>query len=385
MTIQVFATDGFESVGEIVTFDRVEVNEKDLAVGAFQVVFDPANQPALAEAVMDATWLGVEVTDTETGWRFHGKVTQRRRQFQGGRYPRRIDLRGVDRMDDLAAVLQWPSTADYSLWWITSNGSQVLSTAVTNELYFERGAGALAERQLAGLTIVTPSPPFGPTKSWVTTGRQLLETWAPWFKNTAYTIRMRFNRSGAAGAAEIVFEVVERATTQVLVTPEFHHGRIEIVETAAAATHVIGMGELTGSIPNPDERYTAEARAAEANWLEGHRERFVNRPLSDQATLVTDVADELAASGPKLAAIADDIDVPDYGTSVLIGDYATVSFSPDEGAFLSPITAVDLVGTPAGWTRTASIGDAVPSDVNLLDTKIAALATQVRRVEGDLR
>ncbi len=378
-----FLLDQFTQIGELTRFEQIEIVERDLDVGSFRVTFNPEINPGQYQAALEATWLGVEVYDTETGHRWAGKVQTERRVFQGNRVPSLIEYRGVDMMDIIAARLEWPDPLDYTLFWTESNITLQLSELVNTDATFEFGASALAERQVTGINIVDPVPHIGPVKFELSSRRPLLDVWAPWFEGTTRTLRIRFNRDDATGAGEIRFEPVDRAVTEVIVTPELHHGEIEITRTAAAATHVIVMGDLTGG--TPFERFTAEARAAEANWLEEHREKFINRPSADQATIDDTAADTLAANGPRLAIRASDIDIPDYGTTVLIGDLVTVSFSTDEGPYLLPISEMKLTAdTNDGFRRAAAIGSSIPGPAELLSKRIAAVAGQADRIEGDL-
>ncbi len=383
MAFEVHLLDRFTQLGELTGFELVEAVEADLKVGHWRVIFDPVDSPSLADAAFNATWLGIEIYDPDTGQRYGGEATQRRRVYRQSGSPALIELRGVDMMDHLARRLEWPDTQDVSNMWQTSNISQVLSTAVTNNLFFDGGAGALAYRQIPGLNIVTPAPAFGPVKNWDATRRPILDAYAPFFEGTQWTFRMRFNRTGVDGAGEILFEPVERTVTDIVVSPQFHPGDIEVVETAAAATHLIVMGDNDPGAADPDNRFVAEARAAEANWLEKHREKFVSRPQASQAVADDEAADLLSANGPRLSARASDVVIPAYGTDALIGDYVTVAFSPDEPALQAPITEARIVGTPDGWTQTVTVGADSPNPARLLTDRIESLSKEIRRIEGD--
>ncbi len=380
---EVHLLDRFTQIGELTGFELVEAIETDLKVGHWRVVFDPIHSPSLADAARNATWLGIEIYNPDTGHRYGGEATQRRRVYRQSSEPTLIELRGVDMMDYLAAPVEWPDTTDVDRMWVTTNSSLQLSTAVTNNLFFQAGGGALPFRQIPSLNIVTPAPPFGPVKNWDATRRPILDTWAPFFEGTPWTMRMQLNRTGVAQTGEIRFEPVERATTNIVISPQFHDGDIEVIETAAAATHVIVMGDNDPGAIDPNDRFVADARAAELNWLEKHREKFVSRPSASQAVADDEAVDLLAANGPRLAVQANDVRLPTYGSDAFIGDYVTVSFSPTEPTLLAPITEARIIGTPDGWSQTVTIGAEGNSPAALLMNRIDSLASEVRRIEGD--
>ena len=382
MSPQVFVCDGFTQVGEVTEFEKVEVVERDLAVGNFRVQFDPRNQPALYDAVLDAARLRVEVYDPDTGRRWHGKVQQRRRIFENDDIPTLLDLRGVDHMDDLEARLEWPNPFDVTEFWEKLETTRQLSDAFVQAVNFNGGLGAGANRQITGLNLVVPTP-FGPTKTWDITGRPLLEVWAPQFEGTQWTFRMRFNRTGPQSTGEIICEPVERATTGLLITPTHHPGPVEVIETAAQVTESIIVGDLTGGA-TPDERFVAQAIAVEDTWLEDHRERYTNRPSGSQNVINDEATDTLTAFGPKLGVLAQDIEIDRWDNTVLIGDYVTVSYSPTEAPIQAPIKETRLTGTTEGWDLRASIGTDIAGPAAQLSRRIQAISTRLNRVEGDI-
>ena len=251
--IQVFILDGITQIGEITAFERIEAVETDLTRGNWSAILNHHHLAgnSLADKIRTATWLGIEIIDNDTDWRYAGPCTYRARTYTQTGEPSRIELRGVDTMDYLDALLEWPDSGNALRWWVSSPGTLPLSTTVTNALQFQGGPLGIQERKIPNLTIIDPPAPFGGTITKVTTGLPLLELWRPWYQDTDWTFRIALHRD--SNGSELRFTTGERAVAPMSVTPGLQ-GDVTIIERAATATTIIAMGQLTGDLIEPDER-----------------------------------------------------------------------------------------------------------------------------------
>lgn len=384
MAYQVFVLNGYEQVAEVTEWTRVELIERDLEGGNWVLQIPAAGNGLVVSEIMLAPLLGLEIVDTATGRTTAGPNTQLRRVYDGSGLAR-IEMRGVDLMGVLGWRFEWPDPGDPHNWWVTSVSSQVLSTAVTNGLYFDAGPGSEAERQqIAGLEIVDPPAPFGPVKDWQASGLPLSEVWRPWFERTPWTYRLQLHRPLNLGDATARFTVRQRATAPVVVTPELHPGEIEIVETAAAATYTIGMGEEIAGRTDGARHVVVNNFAEPGWWMRPHRELLLNRPSMRATPLSNYVNQQAIANLEQRTANVTDFEVPGFGVNVEIGDLVEIVYDPNEAPLVQPIASVRLVGDENGWRRTASIGRDVPTELGWLDQRISSVARQVRAVEAEL-
>lgn len=388
MNHQVFVLNGYEQVAEVTTWTRVEVLEQDLDAGHWVLTVPASGNGAVVAELLTAPLLGLEIVDTDTGRSVAGPATQRRR-FYDGHGLARIEVRGTDLMGLLASRLEWPDPSNPDNWWVTSVSSQVLSTAVTNGLYFDAGPGVWSDElgplrpPIPGLEIVNPPVPLGPVKTWQATGLPLTDLWRPWFDRTPWTYRLSLHRP-TVGDPTARFVVRERATAPVVVTPELVRGEVEIVETAAPATWLIGMGEQVAGQPDGVRHVVSPASSDGTSWLRPHRELFLNRPSMGATPLSNHVNEQLIANLERQSANVSDFDAPGFGSTVEIGDLVEVVYDPAEQPLEQPIASVRLVGDEDGWRRTASVGRDVPTPFRFIDERLSSLARRLRAVEGQL-
>jgi hypothetical protein len=382
---QVFVLDGLKQIEEITTFERIEAVESDLTRGNWSAILNHHHLTgnSLADKIRNATFLGLEIVDNDTDWRYAGPCTYRARTYTRTGEPNRIELRGVDTMDYLDALLEWPDSGNATRWWVSSPGTLPLSTTVTNALQFQGGPLGLTSRRIPDLRIIDAATAFGSTITKVTTGLQLLELWRPWFQDTDNTFRLALHRDPVDGS-ELRFTLGERAIAPMSVTPGLQ-GDITIIEQAATATTVIAMGKSTENPLEPTERFATALATEETTWLTRHRERYINSPSSDLAALETEVDAELNANAPKRTVVVPDFEIPGYGDTTQLGDLVRVHYDDDEDELLVPIGSSTLIGTPEGWKRTVSVGREVTVGPRRLRQNYTDIARRLRRLEGQLR
>lgn len=387
--IQVWVLDGTERAAEIAAFTRIEAFEEDLKVGAWSVVIDQGDLAGsnVLNAVKDATWLGIEIYDNDTGWRFSGPAVNRGREYGDIGVVNGLEIGGVDDMDYLASLLNWPNVSDPDLWWQDNELALPLSVAAGNEVgvngqfrFNEQPARAIPD-----LVINDPATPLGPIKTWLAAGQPLTDLLRPWHEETAFTCRLALWRD-TNGTAERRFEVTERGTSPHIVTPG-SHGSIRIDEVAAGATWVSAIGALDQSFAGDVVRFTANNGIPETNWLTRRRERHISRPtLETESALLNEIEAELNANAPIRRINAPDFDLPGYGNTTKLGDYITINFDlAEDGSTEVPIKSSRLLGTPDGWTRSISIGRDVPTGPRLFEGKYQELQRRLRRLEGHVR
>ncbi len=384
---QVFIVDRLSLEAEVTTFEIVQAVDHDLDTGNWRVLIniDSGNSRNVVQAAMDATWLGIEIVDNETGWRYGGPATYRRRRYGNLNQVTELELRGVDYMTWLDDLLDWPDPLDYEQWWNQQTGTPLTqSTATTNQLAFNGGPAGLAARMIPDLNIVDPPTPEGPARTWRTTGLPLAEVFRPWFENSDYTYRLGVHRT--PGVNELRFTPTRRAVAPMIVTPGVQ-GDVEIIETAASATSIIGMGGETASTgDDPDAREVWESARPQSDWTNRRVERFINRPAAaDFDSIANETDAELSATARRKTITVPDFDVLGYGDLVHLGDQVQVQYDDNEPQVLAPIVTSRLTGTADGWTRIASVGADIPVAEFALDRKIGALNRRLRRLEGFVR
>ena len=387
--IQVWVLDGAVRVAEIAAFSRIEAVEEDLKVGAWSVVIDQGDLAGsnVLNAVMDATWLGIEIYDNDTGWRYSGPATKRARTYGDLSLVNRLEIGGVDDMDYLGALLNWPDVTDPAFWWAIDELSFPLSVAAGNEVGIngQYNYNARPERAIPLLTILDPPAPLGPIKTWVAAGQPVIDLLRPWHEETAFTFRLALWRD-TNGTAERRFEVTERATSPYIVTPG-SHGSIRIDEVAAGATWVSAIGARDETFAEEHARIATSNGITETSWLTRRRERHISRPtLQTESALLNEIEAELNANAPIRRINAPDFDLPGYGNTTKLGDFITINFDlAEDGSTQVPIKSSRLVGTPDGWTRNVSIGRDVPTGPRLFEGKYQELQRRLRRLEGHVR
>lgn len=384
MAYQVWIIDGLTQLAELTAFEKIQAVEVDLAHGNWVVVLnqDHVNAGAIAEKILNAVFLGIEILDTDTGWRYAGPCNYLDRVYSAPGRIKQIEMRGTDHMDWLDALLEWPDELDVTRWWVTAQGSLALSTTVTNSLNFQGGPFGDFARKIPNLHIIDPPTAFGPVKTQIATGLPLAEVWEPWFTGTDWTYRLQLHRAEAVN--ELRFTLGERAVSPMIVTPGIQ-GEIRITEVAAQATFVAAMGDkVTGSL-DPNERWAYGAQGDQLDWRTRRREKHVNLPASDYDTLRTAAEAELATLGPKRTVVVPDFELPEYGDTTQLGDLVRVHYDDDADELLVPIGSSTLTGTEKGWKRTVSIGREVPVGPRQLAANYTAIAKHLRRLEGNLR
>lgn len=379
---QAFLLDGITRIGEVTSFREVSAVESDLTHGNWIVRLngDDLTANSLSQAIIDAEYLGLELVDNTTGWRYGGRATQLSRIYgEGGRIDG-MEIKGEDFMGWLQSLILWPS-GDLGEYWQNPEQTLQLSTLVTNTLYFQGGPGTIDPRRIIpNLNIIDADPAFGPTPPLQQSRIPLAEAWQPLFENTQWTYRLGLYRE--PGVNELRFTLGERPTANLLVTPSTERA-VTITDRTASATFVVATGEEVDG-GSPGQRYVAFAEGAENDWRTQRREVSVARPSTATDSLQSEVDNELARLGSDRTVTIPDFEIVGYGDIVNLGDFVTVSYDDDASPITVPVKSSTLKGTPAGWERTVSVGREILIGPRQLAEKYGDLARRLRRLESQL-
>lgn len=384
--MEIWALDQHTQVGRITTATRVQVIERDLAEGGWllEMPLGSAGDVGALLLAPTTTWPGIEVHDPDTGWRFGGYLTSWRIVVDDDGVET-LRLVGKDFQSDLAGWLEWPEYTNVYEWWTTTVGGTLpRTTDVRNMVELHAGSAAAPGRpRIYGLTL-GPDPAGGDPMPRRLKGESLLDVARTLLWGTAWTARLRLQRD-ANGVPSMVLDTPARPVAPIkLDVKRGTVGRLELGAHAAEATWVIGMGAEVSPVVTPDERIVTYETQFEADWRERHRERWINRPATDDfEALAAEVA--TLANGPEStwgrSAKVDQVRVDGYGRDLDLGWLVDVhlgaTFQPP--VVRLPVVASTLDFTPErGWVRTVDVG------VESLEGPAAMYAT-VARVRADIR
>lgn len=374
--LRVYALDDMDITQEFGTHELLRAREVDLGMGEWriEVPYSPA-----VRALYDATWPGIEIVDTDTGWRFGGFQTARGTTVDGAGEPL-YWFAGLDFQAWLNGWVVWPDADSANFWMRVIGDTLPLTTATHNLAYFQFGPGpADAARQMPHLVGVgSNDPAAGPVPVFWFEGQRLLDLWSGWFTGTDYTVRLRLIRSGA-GAGQLEFTTPERAVTEkVYEAATGAIGRVDTEERAAAATRAIMMGgDVAGG--EAGERYVSDQAVPAAGWGSRYWETFRDRAGLEQAELDDETVKWLADLGPTESVTLGDVEVSGWGRTIDLGWKAQVRTTA--GAGLLPVTASTVESKGGRVTRTASFGAEQLSPSEELARQVAALSARLYRLE----
>lgn len=392
MNVELWALDQYEQIGRITTHTAVEIIERDLAEGGWQVDLPLGDAGDIGATLLAADWPGIEALDRETGWRFGGYLTDYTviADEDGSQSLRLI---GRDFQSDLGGWLEWPEVTTADEWWaITYGGTIPLTSDAHNTVKFNAGPLAAPGRsQIAGLQFGS-NPAGGTPKARRLKGEPLLAVMRYLFGDSAeWTARLTMRRS-TAGDGFVQFDTPARQVASlVLDARRGTFGRMEHTTSAAKATWVIGMGAEVEPVVTPGERLVAITAAVESNWRVRHRELFLNRPSTDD---VTALGDEVSAaqldpdSWRRQSAKVDSARVDGYGRDIDLGWLVDVHLGPTftPATVRLPVVASTLRFTAAaGWVRFVDLGVETLAGPARLHASIARTRAQIRQVENDIR
>ncbi len=392
MNIDLWALDRFDQIGRLTNYTNVQLVERDLAEGGWQVDLPLGDAGDIGAAMLAADWPGIEVIDRDTGWRFGGYLTD---------YTVVIDedgteslrLLGKDFQSDLAAWLEWPNSGNPDEWWVVTYGGTIpLTRDAHNTVYFNAGPGAPVGRSRIDGLAFGFNPDEGTPKSRRLKGEPLLAVMRFLFADSVeWTARLTMQRT-VAGDGFVQFDTPARqVATIILDARRGTFGKVEHTTSAAKATWVLAMGAEVTPVVTPGERLVAISASVENNWKVRHRELFLNRPSTDNFTAL---GDEVTAaqldpeSWKRQAAKVDSARVDGYGRDIDLGWLVDVHLGPQftPTTVRLPVVASSLQFTPAGgWVRLVDLGVESLKGPAAVYASIARARAAIRQVEADSR
>lgn len=391
--MELWALDGFDQLGPIVTATKVQVVERDLAEGGWLVEMPLGDAGEPGAALLAATFPGIELHDPDTGWRFGGYQTSATviLDEEGGETLR---LAGKDFQSDLAAWTEWPDPETPDGWWKTvyAAGDTLTGSAFTAVELHAGPSAAVGRPQINGLvygfTLDSGTPKRRRAK-----GEPLLDVMRFLFgDSTEFTARLRMIRlDDGSGAVE--FDTPARQLSPIVLdVKRGTFGRVEVTTTAADATWVLGMGAEIEPVVTPGERLIRIASTlAQFDWRYRYRERVINRPATDDANAL---GDEVSAvqldpdSWWRRTVKVDEARVEGWGRDIDLGWMVDVQLGPTftPSTVRLPVVASTLTFTPAGgWVRTIDVGTESLEGPAALYASIGRTRAALRQVEADSR
>lgn len=389
MTFDLWTLDGLDQVERVTGQSAVQVQERDLGGGGWVLDIPVHHAGGPAEALLSATWPGLEIFDSATNWRWGGYLTAATMIMADGVETARFV--GKDFQAELAARLEWPDSGDPGNWWQnTEAGTVPRTTDAQTMVYFNVGPGALAYRRLQGLTggglVFGTDLAAGSPQARRIKGLPLIEVLRSLFWGTEWTARLRLVRNAASGAPSLLFETPARATaTTVLDAKRGAFGSVEHTTAAFPATHFIAMG---GEIdPGPDRLVRTGPGIIGADWRFRHSEVFLNRPAAEDASILNDEILSAYTEQALVSVKVDQAQVEGYGRDLDLGQLVPVRFGTSFGSTSTtlPVVASTLTFDPnKGWTRTVDLGTERLSNEGVVMSSLAAIARRARQLEAEL-
>ena len=386
--LKVHALDGLDEQAEITDWVSIETAERDMGQGAWIVKLPESNATDL---LLGATWPGIAINDTETGWWWGGFQTGADVEFDRGRYTH--TFAGHDFQAELDARLYYPSdqpgNALGETSWDPTFGVNTLSLTANAFNIVDLSMGPLAEtdRQLAGLVMGT-DPNAGPVKAWTPGFGTPLQLLSDAFEGENYTFRLRYDMddSGPVKTPRLLFETPLRATSKLMLdatTGEITKGQTS--QRAALATATIAAGEWI----DPDDktlgrRFHKETTAA-ADWRTRYRETYVDRGELDPSALQVENEAYHRSQGQRRSASLDDATLAGWGRDIDLGWLVRVRLGRGNAAEVLdlPVVGQTLTNMPdKGWIRKVAVGANSLSGAAALMESIGRLSERVRRLEG---
>ncbi len=393
MNVELWALDRFDQIGRITTHTAVQIVERDLAEGGWQVDIPLGDAGDVGAAMLAAAWPGIEVVDRDTGWRFGGYLTDAT-VIVDDDGTEQLRLLGRDFQSDLAAWLEWPESTTPDEWWAITYGGTIAATSdAHNTVRLNAGtaAAAIGRPTIYGLTMGV-NPAAGAAKARRLKGEPLLDVMRFLFADsTEWTARLRLVRA-VNGDGAVQFDTPARTVAPIVLDAKRGtFGKIEHTTSAAKSTWVLAMGAEVEPVVNPGERYVAIVSTTETTWRTRHRETALNRPATDDTDALGDEA--LAVLNDpdvrrRQSAKVDAARVEGYGRDIDLGWLVDVHLGP---AFTPTTVRLPVVAstlrftTGDGWVRTIDLGTETLQGPAALQASIARTRAQLRQVETDSR
>lgn len=392
MNIELWALDRFDQIGRITNATKVQLIERDLAEGGWMVELPLGDAGDVGANLISATWPGIEVVDRDTGWRFGGYLTDFTVAVDEDG-TETLRLLGRDFQSDLAGWLEWPEVTTPDEWWaITYGGTIPLTSDAHNTVKFNAGHLATSGRaRIDGLTMGT-DPAAGDPKARRLKGEPLLDVMRFLFADSGdWTARLRLVRD-VAGNGSVRFDTPARTVAPIVLDARRGTaGKVEVTTSAAKATWVVGMGAEIEPVVTAGERLVRITSTIEIDWRYRHRERFVNRPATDDGTALGDEIFSVMIdpdSWKRQTAKVDSARVDGYGRDIDLGWLVDVHLGPifTPSTVRLRVAASSLEFTPAvGWVRTVDLGTESLDGPAAIQASIARARAQIRQVESDSR
>lgn len=393
MNVDLWALDRFEQIGRIVTYSSVQIVERDLAEGGWQVDLPLGDAGDVGALLLAVDWPGVEVVDRDTGWRFGGYLTD---------YTVIVDddgnetlrLLGKDFQSDLSGWLEWPAPSTPDEWWAITYGGTIAATSdAHNTMLLNSGpsAAAIGRPVIDGLTF-GPNPAAGAPKARRLKGEPLMAVMRFLFaESTEWTARLRMVRD-VMGNGAIQFDTPARQVASIVLDARRGtFGRVEHTTSAARATWVLGMGAEVEPVVTAGERLVAITSTTETTWRTRHREVAINRPSTDEFDALADEVSSVMLdpeSWKRQTAKVDSARVEGFGRDIDLGWLVDVHLGPQftPTTVRLPVVAAGLRFTAGeGWVRTVDLGAETLSGPPAIYASIARMRAQIRQVESDSR
>lgn len=393
MNVDLWALDRFEQIARIVTHTSVQIVERDLAEGGWQVDLPLGDAGDVGAAMLAVDWPGIEVVDRDTGWRFGGYLTDHTVIIEDDG-TESLRLLGKDFQSDLSGWLEWPEPTTPDEWWAVTYGGTIPATSdAHNTMLLNTGPSAAANGRpvIDGLTF-GPNPAAGAPKARRLKGEPLLAVMRFLFADsTEWTARLRMVRD-VMGNGAVQFDTPARQLAQIVLDARRGtFGRVEHTTSAARATWVLAMGAEVEPVVTPGERLVAITSTIENNWRVRHREVAINRPATDDLTaLGAEVSSVLfdPESWKRQTARVDSARVEGFGRDIDLGWLVDVHLGPQftPTTVRLPVVAAGLRFTPqGGWVRTVDLGAETLTGPSAIYASIARMRAQIRQVETDSR
>lgn len=392
MLIELFALDGLEQIGPIVGYSEVEITERDLNVGTWdiRVPITPGNESTLHNW-RAATYPGFEAVDANSGWRFGGYVTeQKMTQTALGTT---IGMGGVDFQAELQNRLHWPDPFDHSsMWQPQTITTRPLTTAMHNLVAFHAGKLALEGRRIPDLVgEQSQDPEAGPDITAVADGKPLLEVMASWAVDSDYTARLEMWRTPYQGTVLYFYTPFRYQANMILSTATGSIDSFEVTELASPAETLIGTG-------GPIDGIEPEARPAQLNprnyltrdWRYRYSEAYRDFPSAGVNELFTEMLGWKAETAAKVAYKVGGAQLKNFG-SLSSGDIGIgwrvpvlVDTPGQDTELVLPVTSSTVsFEAETGWKRTATLGDDIRTGQARVMQMLIDTTRRVRRLEGN--
>jgi len=356
--IQIYALDGLDRVATLDKVISAQFQDKDLAVGSWQVTLPMPESGAGPQYWRTTDNPGVEAVDLDTGWRYYGYVTSILETRTRG--VKTLELSGLAIIGDLEARLAWPNPNQALDFWQTTLYGPWEILRASHELVRRNMFDTVETIRRVPNSTLDPFPPStAMTNQIQAEGDSLLTFIRGLLERTDFTFNVWLDRSTPDDPTIRYTPRVRKVSTDMVYIDRNEAQSVKVHQRAS--THNISALMGVQSNPPNDPRYVSIFRYSDtvhSNWKYRPREKFTNRPGTELDVLSQENVAIMRAGRTQTSVEIKGVDIRGYGTELELGDVMRVNLGESYGGEVieTPITSYTVKVSDKGVIHDAQLG-----------------------------